>query len=113
LTKLTLKVKMKIIQSKKPIYDIAKIKLAFSSTNKLNMTYSAMQGQYELGFSDQDVVSAIQALTRADFYKSMPPKHRGFSAWQDVYKIIFKEMKLYIKFQIDKRGEVIISFKAR
>jgi hypothetical protein len=77
------------------------------------MTYSAMQGQYELEFSDQDVVDAIQTLTSTDFYKSMPPEHEGFSAWQDVYKPTFKGVKLYVKFQIDKRGEVIISFKAR
>lgn len=99
--------------SKKPKYNLDTIKSAFCSVDKLNMTFSAMQGQYELGFSDQDVVDAIWALTDADFYKSMPPEHAGFSAWQDVYKSVFKRTELYIKFQIDKRGEVIISFKAR
>lgn len=77
------------------------------------MTYSAMQGQYELEFSDQDVVDAIQALTCTHFYKSMPPKHENYSAWHDVYKSTFKKVDLYIKFQIDKRGEMIISFKER
>jgi hypothetical protein len=64
-------------------------------------------------FSDQDVVDAIQLLTCADFYKSMPPKHESYSAWHDVYKSTYKDADLYIKFQIDKRGEMIISFKAR
>jgi hypothetical protein len=32
------------------------------------------------------VVAAIQALTVKDFYKSMPPVHENFVAWQDVYK---------------------------
>jgi motility quorum-sensing regulator/GCU-specific mRNA interferase toxin len=77
------------------------------------MTYSAMQGQYELGFSDQDVVDVIQSLTSTNFYKSMPPKHGSYSAWHDVYKSTFKNVQLYIKFQIDNRGEMIISFKAR
>jgi motility quorum-sensing regulator/GCU-specific mRNA interferase toxin len=77
------------------------------------MTASAVQGQYELGFSDQDVVDVIQTLTNVHFYKSMAPKHPGFSAWQDVYKPIFKGIPLYLKFQIDKRGEIIISFKPR
>jgi len=31
------------------------------------MTFSAMKTQYELGFSEQDVVDAIQALDEADF----------------------------------------------
>lgn len=97
----------------KPKYDLEIIKIAFNTTEKLTMTYSAMQGQYELGFSDQDVVDAIQALTCADFYKSMPPKHESYSAWHDVYKSTFKDVDLYIKFQIDKRGEMIISFKER
>ena len=99
--------------SKEPKYNLNTIKLAFSTVDNLNMTYSAMQGQYELAFRDQDVVDVIQALTSTDFYKSMPPEHESFSAWQDVYKSTFKDVKLYVKFQIDKRGEVIISFKAR
>lgn len=99
--------------TKQPKYHLETIKLAFNTIEKLNMTYSAMQGQYELGFDDQDVVDAIQALTSDDFYKSMPPKHENYSAWHDVYKSTFKNVDLYIKFQIDKRGEIIISFKAR
>lgn len=102
---------MKEVERQK--YNLEIIKSAFNTIEKLNMTYSAMQGQYELGFSDQDVVDAIQKLTYADFYKSMPPKHENYSAWHDVYKTIFKNLELYIKFQIDKRGEIIISFKAR
>lgn len=50
---------------------------------------------------------------QADFFKSMPPVHTGFSVWQDVYKPVFKKVALYVKFQVDKRGEMIISFKAR
>ncbi len=75
------------------------------------MTATAMSNQYMLGFSDQDVVDAIQALTSNDFYKSMPPIKAGFTAWQDVYKTTFKQTNLYIKFQIDNKGETIVSFK--
>jgi hypothetical protein len=100
-------------KSGKPAYELRAIKLAFNSVNKLNMTVSAMQGQYALGFSDQDVVDAIQSLTSADFYKSMRPTHHEFLAGQDVYKSVFKSVTLYIKFQVDSRGEVVVSFKAR
>ena len=99
--------------SREPQYSLDVIKLAFKTTDALRMTFSAMQGQYNLGFSDQDVVDTVQSLTDRDFYKSMPPKHADFSAWQDVYRPVFKKIKLYVKFQVDKRGEVIISFKAR
>ncbi|HEU5280799.1 MAG TPA: type II toxin-antitoxin system MqsR family toxin [Gammaproteobacteria bacterium] len=101
-----------MIGKDKPSYHLALIKKTFSRINDLNMTFSAMTGQYDLGFSDQDVVDAIQALSSKDFYKSMPPKHVAFSGWHDVYKSHFNGRHVYIKFQIDKHGKVIISFKA-
>jgi len=96
-----------------PAYSLQKLQGIFDSTDSLRMTFSAMQGQYELDFSDQDVVDAIQTLAEMDFYKSMPPRHGGFTAWQDVYKSTFRGIGLYIKFQKDKFGEMIISFKRR
>ncbi len=96
-----------------PSYDIADIKSAFSSVEQLRMTKSAMEGQYELGFSDQDVVDVIQSLTKDDFYKSMSPKHPEFQKPQDVYTPVFRNVELYVKFQADKRGEMIVSFKER
>lgn len=113
LTKITLKVKVNMKEIDKPKYNLNIIKSAFKNIDKLNMTYSAMRGQYELGFSDQDVVDVVQAITNADFCKSMQPKHSAFSEWQDVYKPTFKGIKLYVKFQVDRRREIIISFKAR
>ena len=98
---------------KQPKYNLAHIKRAFRRVSQLRMTYSAIQTQYLLGFSDQDVVATIQALTGKDFYKSMPPLRAGFTAWQDVYKPLFKGVELYIKFQVDRRGEVIVSFKEK
>lgn len=76
-------------------------------------TSSAKRGQIELDFSDHDVVAAIQALTVKDFYKSMPPVHENFVAWQDVYKTFFNDIDLYIKFQISVNRELIISFKEK
>lgn len=104
---------MKKKSSREPKYDLQDIKRAFDRVTKLNMTYSAMRGQYELGFDDQTIVEVIQLLKEKDFYKSMLPTHVNFAEWQDVYKPIYKDIELYIKFQIDKRGKMIISFKAR
>jgi len=77
------------------------------------MTVSATQGMYDLGFAFQDVVDVIQSLTAFDFYKSMQPKHSEFTAWQDVYRPIFKGIRLYVKFQVDRRGQIIVSFKEK
>lgn len=64
-----------------------------------------------LSFNQEDVVNAIQALTRKTFYKSMPPFNLKFATWQDVYRLNFKEIDLYIKFQINENGELLLSFK--
>ena len=94
-------------------YDLNSIKEAFDCPENLVMTSSAKRGQIELDFSDHDVVAAIQALTAKDFYKSMPPAHENFVAWQDVYKTFFNDVDLYIKFQINVNRELIISFKEK
>lgn len=77
------------------------------------MTASAKQGQVLLNFTDEEVVLAIQNLSPSDFYKSMPPVHINFTAWQDVYKTRFKGVNLYIKFQINAKRELILSFKEK
>ena len=102
-----------IVLKRRPTYDLNSIKEAFNCPEKLVMTSSAKRGQIELDFSDHDVVAAIQALTAKDFYKSMPPVHENFVAWQDVYKAYFNDVDLYIKFQINANRELIISFKEK
>lgn len=96
-----------------PTYDLNSIKEAFDCPENLVMTSSAKRGQIELDFSDQDVVAVIQALTTKDFYKSMPPIHENFVAWQDVYKTCFNNIDLYIKFQVNANRELIVSFKEK
>ncbi|USE35723.1 type II toxin-antitoxin system MqsR family toxin [Endozoicomonas sp. SCSIO W0465] len=93
-------------------YCLDKIKEQFSSTDGLCMTGSARQGIVSLGFSDEDVIGAIQALTDSDFYKSMSPEHPGFTHWQDVYKSSFKSKALYIKGQ-SGQFYLLISFKEK
>ena len=75
------------------------------------MTNSAYQGMVALNFNQNDVVNAIQTLTSKNFYKSMPPFNLRFVAWQDVYLLNFKDVDLYIKFQINENGELLLSFK--
>ncbi|WP_077216993.1 type II toxin-antitoxin system MqsR family toxin [Piscirickettsia litoralis] len=100
----------------KPIatYSLESLKTIFNAPDKLVMTNSAIRGQEALGFTDENVVDVIQALTNDDFYKSMAPYTAGFTAWQDVYKSTFKGIDLYIKFQDNPiTGEIILSFKEK
>ena len=41
----------------------------------------------------------------------MPPYNLKFAAWQDVYYLRFQGIDLYIKFQINENGELLLSFK--
>ena len=60
---------------------------------------------------DNEVVAVIQALTLADFEKSMT-SIADSKTWQDVYKPKAKGRQLYIKFTHDARKELfLISFK--
>ena len=60
---------------------------------------------------DQAVVTAIQALTTADFDKSMT-SYASPKVWQDVYRPIVGETELYVKFTLDSMNALfLISFK--
>lgn len=100
-------------QSSKPSYSLAQIKEVFNQPGNLIMTATARKTAFSLGFSEQDIVDVIQALTKKDFFKSMSPITPGFTAWQDVYKPTFKGLDLYIKFQVNNNKELILSFKEK
>jgi motility quorum-sensing regulator/GCU-specific mRNA interferase toxin len=91
-------------------YDLDAIKQTFSSVTKLCITATATRDARMLGFSRQDIVDAIQQISRADFIKSMTT-HADYRIWQDVYNTIFNDSLLYIKFQANEMGYFIISFK--
>ena len=93
-------------------YDLETIKLTFSSIKKLRVTGTALQGARAMGFSQQDMVDAIQQLKRTDFVKSMTT-HADHRVWQDVYNTEFNGYLLYVKFQVDEMGHFIISFKEK
>ena len=65
-----------------------------------------------LGFGDSDVVSAVQALSGRDFFKSMTT-YSDYKVWQDVYHAEYAGVALYIKFMKDGTGHLIVSFKER
>ena len=85
----------------------------FSSVGTLEMTTTAFRSAQALGFGLEDVVEAVQALTRSDFVKSEtqhhPPNHR---CWHDTYKSRQGEFDLYLKLAGETLVDVtLVSFK--
>jgi len=59
------------MEKRKPHYLLRDIKAAFADPAKLNRSFASKQGADALKMDDQAVVTAIHALTTADFDKSM------------------------------------------
>lgn len=93
-------------------YDLSGIKSAFQTPAMLRMTRTARRCIVELGLDLEDVVTIIQSLTPAMFYKSMTT-YADHTIWQDVYHVQYEAIELYIKFMMDEEGHLIVSFKAR
>jgi motility quorum-sensing regulator / GCU-specific mRNA interferase toxin len=99
------------MEKRKPHYLLRDVKAAFSDPAKLNRSFASRQGADQLGMDDQAVVSAIQALTTADFDKSMT-SYVSPKVSQDVYRPIVGETELYVKFTLDSMNALfLISFK--
>lgn len=92
-------------------YELPDIKAAFADPAKLNRSFVSKQGADALDMDDNEVVAVIQALTLADFEKSMTSLADN-KIWQDVYKPKARGRQLYVKFTRDARQELfLISFK--
>lgn len=95
----------------KPHYELAEIKAAFADPARLNRSFVSRQGADALDMDDKDVVAVIQALTAADFEKSMTSTADS-RIWQDVYKPKVGGRTFYVKFTLDaQRTLFLISFK--
>lgn len=99
------------MEKRKPHYLLRDIKAAFADPGKLNRSFASRLGADGLGMDDQTVVAAIQALTTADFDKSMT-SYANPKVWQDVYRPTVSETDLYVKFTLDSMNALfLISFK--
>ena len=99
------------MEKRKPHYALAEVKAAFADPATLNRSFVSKQGADALGMDDAAVVATIQALTMADFEKSMTSvaDHR---VWQDVYRPKFAGTELYVKLTLDaQKALFLISFK--
>ena len=97
----------------KPTYDLAAIKAAIGSVEKLSITVSAYRTALGLGYDDNGIAGVINGIERRMFVKSMTTfaDHR---LWQDVYYVPTGNLVLYLKFQADVVTEFrVMSFKER
>ncbi|KHD10581.1 hypothetical protein PN36_09265 [Candidatus Thiomargarita nelsonii] len=93
-------------------YNLKDIQATSQEVADLRMTRTARQTRVNLALSLEDVVFIIQSLTSRNFYKSMTT-YADHRVWQDVYHFKFNQINLYIKFMMDEKGYLIISFKER
>jgi len=96
------------MEKRKPTYDLA----AFKSS-KFSVTGTAVRGAANLGYGRVEIVSTIQSMKRAHFYKSMTSfaDHR---VWQDVFHVPSEVGTLYIKFTADVVSDfLLLSFKEK
>lgn len=99
------------MEKRKPHYFLPEIKAAFANPASLNRSFVSKQGADALKMDDEAVIAVIQALTGADFEKSMT-SYASNQIWQDVYGPAVGGKKLYVKFTIDAMGALfLISFK--
>ncbi len=99
------------MEKQKPHYLLKAIQAQMSTPEMMNLTRSALDGMRAIGLAQSDALVIKQALTGANFYKSMTI-HADHRTWQDVYHAEWQEIALYIKFQ--QAGEYfVISFKER
>jgi motility quorum-sensing regulator/GCU-specific mRNA interferase toxin len=100
---------------RKPHHDLAQIKAKFARVEDLEITRTAVNSAYALGYGLQDIVDVIQALDRKDFKSSSPahsPPVPGI--WHDTYNIRWEGYHLYVKFAGKTIVDVsLVSFKEK
>ena len=100
-------------EKRTPTYDLEAIKAAFSSTDKLVATTTALRGAAALGFGRSEIVETIQTIQRNHLHKSMT-SNSDHRIWQDVYYVPSPVGVLYVKFTADVVAEfLLLSFKEK
>lgn len=75
----------------------------------MRTTQAAREGAVALGFDFDGMLAVVQALTPADFYKSMTT-HADHRVWQDVYRPNTPAGDVYLKLTVVD-DLLIVSFK--
>jgi motility quorum-sensing regulator/GCU-specific mRNA interferase toxin len=101
------------MEKRKPTYDLAAFKTAFSRMDRLNVTGTALRSAAALGFGRAEIVTTITTMHRSQFRKSMTA-YADHRIWQDVYHVPSPAGTLYVKFTADAATEfLLLSFKEK
>ncbi len=101
------------MEKRKPTYDLAAFKAAFSDVDSINVTGTAVRSAAALGFGRAEIVAMIQTMQHSHFYKSMT-SYKDHRIWQDVYHVPSEVGTLYVKFTADVVTEfLLLSFKEK
>ena len=93
-----------------PRYNLADIRTLVLE-GRYHITLQARQDALDLDFDSEGVRQCVLALNPTHFYKSMPAE-KVPGLWQDVYKVTFEDIRVYLKLQINfDNNAIIISFK--
>lgn len=65
-----------------------------------------------LGIALEEIVAIIQSIAPRCFYKSMTSLANA-AIWQDVYRVPWDTLVLYVKFTVDSEGYLVISLKEK
>jgi hypothetical protein len=97
-----------------PTYDLERVQQLVGQGRVSSwITQAAKAGAAFLGFGDDDIVEAVLQLELGNFYKSMESEQLP-GLWQDVYHLVYRGLRLYIKLQLSADGRAfIVQFKAR
>jgi len=82
---------------------------ALIDADKVRSTQSALKGGAALDFDFLGMLEVINALTPADFYKSMT-SYADHRVWQDVYRTVTEVGEVYLKLTVID-DVLIVSFK--
>ena len=96
------------MEKRTPHCKLAVVK-AMVAAGKVRTTISALAGGAALGFSFEQIVGVVAALTARDFYKSMTT-HADHTVWQDVYRPSTQAGDVYLKLTVID-DVLIVSFK--
>ncbi|NOQ36080.1 MAG: mRNA interferase MqsR [Methylococcaceae bacterium] len=77
--------------------------------DKVRSTQSALKGGAALGFDFAGMLEVVNALTTANFYKSMT-SYADHRVWQDVYRTNTQYGEVYLKLTVIDEV-LIVSFK--
>lgn len=100
------------MEKRKPSYALEAIKAQFREPAGYKITVTAQDFAFNvLKLERGGVIELVQGITRQHFYKSMTSR-RNHRIWQDVYRVPYEELLLYVKFtKIEEGWFLLISLK--